>query len=761
MLRNTLTLLIIAVIFFLVNFTAYPSFTRVEDFYRNYSIGKALQHVEKLSVGPGHIGTDTHTRSRRYIVRTLQDMGLQVRMQKTTSLASRANNSAPIANILSRIEGSDPDAKALLLMSHYDDAPYHSPGAADDASGVATILEGIRAFLEKGQQPKNDIIILITDGEELGLLGAKAFAEKHAWAKDVGLVLNFEARGSAGPAYMLMETESGNQALLEAFKAADTPFPVSNSFAYEIYKMLPNDTDMTELRKIPGVQGYNFAFIDDHFNYHTRQDDLAHLSFDSMAHQATYLVHTLDYFANRDLSNLQADNDQIFFSIPHIGIIDYPIGWALWIAIAIVVLALIILWVGVRRQLISWRNTLHSLGYVVLVLLINLALVFALMAVINWLHPKYQDIRQGFPYNGYWYIYACISMSTIITLLFYSRKAAHTHVQSLVPASLWLLIGIYLTFTMPGASFLILISLFAWLLLGIRMISRRTAELTDLILLLPVLIISTPLIFSIPTALGLQATWISVVLVTLIVASMASMISTTQYHQLQYIWLLIPVWFLFKAEQIADFTPERAAPSSLVYWVNAEQDEAWWLSNDAVLTDWNRPFFAEQDTDTEAFNNWKNTHYQWASRRAPAPVINPQKAQVTLLNDRSYQDQRIIALQIEPPPGTNHIRLLTPDRLEMQRLVINRQASTQNAFIVNPNRPIVRHYMGKDHSVIIEITVPPDVPISAFKLLSYIPGLLEIPELGVTPRPEHEMPMVFVHSDLMIVSQSIALTDQK
>jgi putative aminopeptidase FrvX len=62
-----------------------------------------------------------------------------------------------------------------------------------------------RPFVHK--KHKNDIIILFSDAEELGLNGAALLQPN--WAKEVGLVLNFEARGTSGPSYMLMET-NGN-----------------------------------------------------------------------------------------------------------------------------------------------------------------------------------------------------------------------------------------------------------------------------------------------------------------------------------------------------------------------------------------------------------------------------------------------------------------------------------------------------------------------------------------------------------------------
>lgn len=74
-------------------------------------------------------------------------------------------------------------------------------------------------------------------------------------AKNVGLVLNFEARGSGGPSYMLVETNQGNAKLIKAFNEASPPFPVANSMMYSIYKMLPNDTDLTVFREEGHING--------------------------------------------------------------------------------------------------------------------------------------------------------------------------------------------------------------------------------------------------------------------------------------------------------------------------------------------------------------------------------------------------------------------------------------------------------------------------------------------------------------------------
>ena len=249
-------------------------------------------------------------------------------------------------NIIATIKGSE-EGKALLILTHYDSSPHSSLGASDAGSGVVVILEGVRAFLAKNKQPKNDVIICITDAEELGLLGANAFVKHHPWAKDVGLVLNFEARGSGGPSYILLETNGGNKNLIETFSKANTQYPVGNSLMYSIYKMLPNDTDLTVFREDGDIEGFNFAFIDDHFDYHSVQDSYERMDVSTLNHQASYLTATLDYFSNNDLENLKAQEDYVYFNFPYFGLVFYPFSWIQPMFIFCVVVFLILFCIGV------------------------------------------------------------------------------------------------------------------------------------------------------------------------------------------------------------------------------------------------------------------------------------------------------------------------------------------------------------------------------------------------------------------------------
>ncbi len=169
-----------------------------------FSAERALIHVRAIATVPHPLGSAADTAARNYLVAQLTNLGLQP--QTFSSLGVNGSGRLIIAGRINDIVGRLPgtaSGPAIILMAHYDSV-YRAPGAGDDASGVASILEILRA-LKHGPPIQRDIIVLFTDGEEAGLLGAEAFAHAHPWMKDAGLILNFEARGNRGPS-LLFET---------------------------------------------------------------------------------------------------------------------------------------------------------------------------------------------------------------------------------------------------------------------------------------------------------------------------------------------------------------------------------------------------------------------------------------------------------------------------------------------------------------------------------------------------------------------------
>ncbi|MHC4090320.1 MAG: M28 family peptidase [Planctomycetota bacterium] len=298
-----------------------------------FSSARAVKHLKTIAAEPHPIGSPQQQPVRDYLLAQFRSLGLNPQIQKTQvvrqhpvrHMSCMYVGAATVQNIVARLPGTA-SSKTVLLMSHYDSA-RGSPAASDDGSGVVTMLETLRA-LNAGPPLKNDVVFLVTDGEEIGLFGAKGFVDEHPWAADVGLVLNFEARGTSGPVFMF-ET-SGPNAWLTAEFGTVVPYPATNSLAYEIYKRMPNNTDLT-IFKEAGVPGLNFAHIGDSQRYHTCRDNIENLDPRSVQHHGSYALALTRHFGNLDLSEIPSGNAVYFNPIGSM-FVRYPERWSyLWL----------------------------------------------------------------------------------------------------------------------------------------------------------------------------------------------------------------------------------------------------------------------------------------------------------------------------------------------------------------------------------------------------------------------------------------------
>ena len=128
-------------------------------------------------------------------------------------------------NVIAEIPGSDPVLKneVVLLGAHLDS--WHSAtGATDNADAVAATMEAMRLLKAVGAQPKRTIRLALWGGEEEGLLGSKAYVEKHlkndAAARDaIAVYLNDDP--GMGPTYgFYTEENAGAKAIFDTWLGA-------------------------------------------------------------------------------------------------------------------------------------------------------------------------------------------------------------------------------------------------------------------------------------------------------------------------------------------------------------------------------------------------------------------------------------------------------------------------------------------------------------------------------------------------------------
>ena len=293
-----------------------------------FSAGRAFDHVRAIAQRPHPTGTPDHDRVRDYVATELSKQGLTPQLESGFAEFTRGrfHASGNVQNIVARMAGTA-NTRPVMLAAHYDSVA-RGPGAGDDAHGVAVLLETLCA-LRAGPPLRNDVIFLVTDGEERGLLGAQVFMRDHPWRSEPGVVLNFEARGTSGSAVMF-ETSAGNQWLIRGLQAA-VPQADATSVAYEIYRRMPNDTDLTVF-KAGGLAGMNFAFIEHPEFYHTAQDTVEHLDPMSVQEQGRYALGLTRWFGHRDLS-VHPPGDAVYFATAFTPLIVYPAWFARVLAI--------------------------------------------------------------------------------------------------------------------------------------------------------------------------------------------------------------------------------------------------------------------------------------------------------------------------------------------------------------------------------------------------------------------------------------------
>ena len=755
-------LVLIALLFGIFYFMMPQSYDTTEAPLSKFSTKRALAKVKEMTKKPHYIGSQNHEEVANYLVKELQNLGLQPTVQEGFTMTEKGTL-VKAKNIVAKIKGTSTalsvtkKTKALLLLSHYDSAPHsYSHGASDDASGVATILESVRAFLHEKTKNKNDIIILFSDAEEIGLNGAALFVTQHNWAKEVGLVLNFEARGSGGPSYMLMETNEGNSKMVDAFSKGNATYPVSNSLMYSIYKMLPNDTDLTVFRESGKIQGFNFAFIDDHFDYHTAQDSYENLDPKTLAHQGTYLFPLMNYFSNADLTNLNSTEDKVYFSIPF-SFVSYPFSWILPMLLIGFGLLFLFVFIGLGKQLLRLDEIIK--GFIPLFgsMLIAGGITFLGWKLLLLIYPQYNDILHGFTYNGHDYIYAFVSLTLAICFFFYRNESKRNSEmnQMIAPLFVWLLLNIGLFLKLKGAGFLIIPVISSVLMLGYYVISQKSNPVLNLILAVPTLVILVPFIQMFPIGLGLKILVGSSVLTVLSFVLLLPIFgSFTQKKLWATLFFFLAVGFFFKAHQSSGYEKGKAKPNSLVYILNGDTNKANWATYDKNLDEWTKGYLGENPKVATSLNTNKlyskyGSEYTFMS---DAPLKNIEKPTIEFVKDSMVGNQRFLKIVITPNRKVNRYDLFSDTKIN--NLMANgvKSIDLKSNIITKNSNKILSYYVVDNLPLVLEFSTSGELDMN---LVESSFDLMTNPQFTMAKRRDWMISTPFVLTDAVIIKQKV------
>jgi peptidase M28-like protein len=720
-----------------------------------FSAERALIHLNAFATAPHPIGSAQHDRVRDYLVSQLASLGVAPQIQRATGVTPRYQVAGTIENILARLKGASGGSNAVILAAHYDSVAA-GPGAGDDGAGVAALLETLRA-LRAGPPLRNDIVFLFTDGEEDGLLGASAFVAEHPWAKDARVFVNFEARGNSGPSQMF-ETSAGNGRLVQIF-AQTVPHPSASSLTYEIYKHMPNDTDMTVFKKA-GAAGLNFAFIGHWDAYHTPLDNPEQLDRGSLQHHGENALSLARSLGNVDLSQLQ-DRDAVYFSLPGNFFLHYSSRfiWPLAIATGVFFLAAMFYASG------AWQTSLLGIfagifAQIGLALLLFLA-GFGLERGVRWLqvHELPDGGLEQNPYYTLGLFALLIALQTMVYKLLRKKFSAAT--LFLGGGLLIFALALLTSRWLPGGSYLFIWPLLAALLATVTVAfhSGRLSFFAVFVLCLmslPALLLFAPLFQGLYAALGFTS--VGVRAMSLLFACCLILISPLWEALLAGSRNFVPVAALLAAVCLSiagawttRYDPAHPKPSMLAYVLDTDSHKALWTSTAARVDPWTAQYVGASPSRgklPDFYPEW--FPIEFLQHDAPALALAPPQA--TLLKNSVADGTRTLYLRIISP---RHARVIHMGLSHTEVL----SASVNGHDLGNPAEARWHHagYWSFDYAnppaegFDLQLRVQGTAPLTLV-LVDRSSGLPTISGTNLPPRPADSMP--FHSGDQTMVRRS-------
>ncbi|MBN2200190.1 MAG: M20/M25/M40 family metallo-hydrolase [Candidatus Aminicenantes bacterium] len=189
-------------------------------------------------------------------------------------------------NVVGWIEGRDPSLRneCVIFGAHLDHCGRHMgllfPGADDNASGSATVMEIARAFARSGRKPRRSVVFVLFGGEEMGLLGSKHFADNlPSRFKTVAAMFNFDMTGAGDGAFCGVSAEPA--AVKEAIEAANRQVNIVRGVRI-IRRVGVRSSDFAPFF-LKGIPVASFASNGPHLAYHQPGDTIYRINPDIMA----------------------------------------------------------------------------------------------------------------------------------------------------------------------------------------------------------------------------------------------------------------------------------------------------------------------------------------------------------------------------------------------------------------------------------------------------------------------------------------------
>lgn len=714
-----------------------------------FDTSRALTHLEQIAQEPSPIGSAANERNRDYLVQELQALGLDTEVH--SAIGARAFGDQVVSgladNVVATLSGTDPTGQ-LVLAAHYDSTPT-TPGTSDDKMGVAAILE-IARHLTAGDPPRNDVVLLLSDGEEPGLIGAQALAEHHPVVERGGVLLNLEGPGNAGPS-VLYNSTADNAALVELYAQA-APHPAGESAMAGIYRLMPNNSDFTTLEE-NGFVGLEFGPLDGRVYYHHPRDTVEALDPATLHHHGANTLALTHALANTGLDQMRAEADATFFTLGGT-VVHYPgaLVWPLALLAVAAVGALALLSRLTGATTVPRLAAAAFTGFVPV--LLAAAAGWALWQGLALVRPEYGDLLPSDPsYRPEFYRWALLLLVVAVVWAWHLlARRWFGAPAALVGALLWpALFGVAMAALASGAAYLGTLpalvaapAALAALALGAHRPRLRLAALAAGTVPGAVLLLFTGYLFvaALGMDMGAPIASLGVAMAALIALPLweASLPApgTNRRRTLAPLAALALSLALAATGLTADrFDEGRPRMAHLVHITDADTGTSQWASYNTAPTPWVQDYLSEGHTDAESDlalprGVWFEQVGQAPGPGAPAPDIEvhevgEQEGETVLdLTVRSHRGAYALVLHLD--------RRVTGGTLAVPDLPESNLPALETSGDETRTLPYEVHFYappeeGVRMTVRVEGTDRPELAVSDATL-----GLEDLP--GFEPRPD-------------------------
>ncbi len=736
--KITLILLLLVFYFIARSHHAPPRPVREQAPAPAYSAERAYTHIEKIASQPHPTGSPQAMKVRDYIAAQIRLLGLEPQIQEAVVYRPPATF-ATVHNIVTRIEGTSKSRNAVALMAHYDSVVF-GPGAADDSSGVAAMLEAMRALLSDSPLT-NDIIFIFTDGEEgrsmggTGLRGAYAFVEQHPWAKEVRVVINFDAWGTEGQSYMY-QTSGMNQWLITQL-AESKCNAAATSLGYEVYSRMPVGSDLSAFIDA-GIPGYDCAFIQGLEKYHTMLDSPENLSLASLQHDGEYALTLTRHLASQALDASRGiEKNLVYFDFPIIKMVHYSEGVSLIFILFTLALYVVLIVVGRLRNDIKLKSLLTAAFFY----LLWFTLCCIVGSVIMLLTYQVRGIYMLYSSDAFTLgLMLIISGASILVLNRVVDKYGtyNAFAGFLMP---WAFVATVTPFYMPGAGYVFTWPLlFTLLCVGMGLLLRHTWKNISVPCALFLGVSAFPtILFTVGIIQGFYAAllfiFVSLHIAVLLFAVAMLMpqlylLTVDSRRRVTAIIFILGALFLVAGILWPGFSAQQPKFNSITYGLDADTGEAVYMSCDDAVDPWTQQFLGENPQRlpiTDFIPIAENSYLQ-----APAPSLNLAPPTVDILDDKTSGDLRTVHLRIDSPRKAEVIEVYALPGTEVLSAAVNKIAMTSAS---TPWRLSYSIYRGDGIDVVLEL--PAGSP-ARFRIADHQYYLEDV--LDFEPRPPQYIP---------------------